>query len=328
NVEKYIKRCLDSLIRQTLKDIEIIIIDDGSTDGSPAICDQYAKKDNRIRVIHKQNEGLGFARNTGLNYAKGDYIAFIDSDDYINETAFNKAYQEAISNNTDIAFYGFNIERKPGLWESVTEKEFISWIDKDIQSFMLDMIACAPHVKKERRYNMAVWHAIYRNSIIREHQIRFYSEREIVCEDIPFNIDILLRAKKIIYLPDPFYFYCLNGTSLTSTFLPEKFNRLIHLHTILEKKTKNINNATLRTDRFFIGFIRSYILNLTKSERKDKIKIIKTVVKNPIWNELKGRYSPSYLPLYQKIFYTLILKKQVLLLYLYSHLINFLKSKR
>lgn len=83
NVEKYLDRCMESLLNQTLEDIEIIMVDDGSPDNCPQMCDEYAKKDNRVKVVHKKNAGLGFARNSGLDVAKGEYIAFVDSDDYV-----------------------------------------------------------------------------------------------------------------------------------------------------------------------------------------------------------------------------------------------------
>ena len=83
NVEKYLDRCMESLLNQTLKDIEIILVDDGSPDNCPQICDEYAKKDSRVKVVHKVNAGLGYARNSGLDVASGEYVAFVDSDDYV-----------------------------------------------------------------------------------------------------------------------------------------------------------------------------------------------------------------------------------------------------
>ena len=92
NVEKYLDRCLDSIINQTLNEIEIILVDDGSTDSSGEKCDEYKKKDLRIKVIHKKNKGLGYARNSGLEVATGKYIAFVDSDDYIDRRMFESLY--------------------------------------------------------------------------------------------------------------------------------------------------------------------------------------------------------------------------------------------
>ena len=99
NVEKYLERCIDSLVNQTLKDIEIILVDDGSTDDSGNICDKYAKKDKRIKVIHKENGGLSDARNIGLSIANGRYLQFVDSDDFIHKQMIEILYNTIINNN-------------------------------------------------------------------------------------------------------------------------------------------------------------------------------------------------------------------------------------
>ena len=94
-VEKYLDRCLNSLVSQTLQDIEIILVDDKSPDNVPIMCDEWARKDNRIKVIHKEvNEGLGYARNTGLKYVEGEYVAFVDSDDYVDTDMYRKLYEQ------------------------------------------------------------------------------------------------------------------------------------------------------------------------------------------------------------------------------------------
>lgn len=106
NVEKYIDRCLNSIINQKLEDIEIILVDDGSPDNCPQICENYRKKDDRIKVIHKENEGLGYARNSGIKIANGKYISFIDSDDYISEEFLYNLYTKAIEYDADACLGG------------------------------------------------------------------------------------------------------------------------------------------------------------------------------------------------------------------------------
>ena len=103
NVEKYLKKCLESYVNQTLIDIEIILVDDGSPDNSGKIADEYAKRDSRIRVIHKKNAGVSAARNDGLSIAKGEYVIFCDSDDWMNENACEILYSAAKKNNADIS---------------------------------------------------------------------------------------------------------------------------------------------------------------------------------------------------------------------------------
>ena len=107
NVQDFLAKCIESVINQTINDIQIILVDDGATDNSGQICDEYAKKDKRITVIHKQNQGLGFARNTGLDVANGDYIFFLDSDDWILPYSIKELYEIAKQNNADIVCYNF-----------------------------------------------------------------------------------------------------------------------------------------------------------------------------------------------------------------------------
>lgn len=106
NVEKYIRRCLDSILAQTFRDFELIIVDDGSPDECPAICDEYASKDERIKVVHKENGGLAAARKTGVEHAHGEYVAFVDGDDWVEDSYLEDMYGSAISNGSDLVFCG------------------------------------------------------------------------------------------------------------------------------------------------------------------------------------------------------------------------------
>ncbi len=107
NVEKYLQRCLDSVVNQTLKDIEIICVNDGSTDNSAIILEEFSKKDERIKIVNQKNGGLSRARNTGLEHSNGDYIGFLDSDDWIDLDYYEKLHDAAERNNCDIAFADF-----------------------------------------------------------------------------------------------------------------------------------------------------------------------------------------------------------------------------
>ena len=326
-VEKYLDRCMESLLCQTLQDIEIILVDDGSPDRVPKMCDEYAEKDNRIKVIHKKNEGLGYARNSGLEIATGEYVAFIDSDDYIDADVCQRLYDEALKNKSDAVFYGFNIETSKGRWQKSQEVEKnVCWTDKDITSFMLDMIASASEVSQERKYYMSVWHAIYRKSIIEDNNILFLSERDVASEDIPFQVDFLKCAKRVSYLNFNGYYYCLNGNSLTATFKREKYERFKLLRSILKKKLAEYPEADSRADRFLIGYTRTQLHHLMSSKTPHKIQEIKTILKDPIWQELKSSYPASNFTRPDlRIMYKLILGRHAHLLYINSKLINLLR---
>lgn len=329
NVEEYLDRCLKSVINQTLQDIEIILVDDGSPDRVPQMCDGYAKSDSRIKVVHKQNAGLGYARNSGLEIATGDYVAFVDSDDYMDLSMYSVLYDEAVASNADVVFCGFKTETQPGIWMDSNEvKERTEWDGNGVEEFMLDMIASAPYMKEERKYQMSVWHSIYRRSIIGDNNIRFHSEREIVSEDLPFQVDFLLRAAKVVYLPQTFYFYCLNGMSLTAIFKPEKYDGFKALYMLLNQKMKGIENYHLRTDRFFIGYVRSFLLHLFSSQYNDKKALTNRICKDEIWDIISKQYKASYLSAYPKVIYKVTLLHNTTMLAICCHFVNYVKKHK
>lgn len=329
NVEKYLDRCMESLLNQTLKDIEIILVDDGSPDNCPQMCDDYAKKDSRVKVVHKQNAGLGYARNSGLDVASGEYVAFVDSDDYVDTSMYETLWNEACSSKMDVVFCGFRIEQRNGIWKDSNEvAERTEWNGEGVKDFILDMIACAPYVKKERKYEMSVWHSIYKTSIIENNRIRFHSEREVVSEDFPFQVEFLLRANKVVYLPLVFYYYCLNGTSLTTTFKPEKYERFKALYKLLNDQLTDIPESQLRTDRFFIGYVRSFLLHLFNTDFADKKELVRIICNDNIWVDIHNRYKPSYLTAYPSMIYSFIIHKKHFLLSNFCKLVIFIKKHK
>lgn len=305
NVEKYLKRCLESLRLQTLKDIEIILVDDGSSDECPNICEQYSREDKRFRTIHKKNEGLGFARNTGILLAKGEFIAFVDSDDYVSADMYEIMYNAAKKNSVLLVASGRRFERPEGVWHLEKECEEEILIDeKEVKDYILNMVACLPYVKKERLHQMSCWRFLYSRKIINQYQLSFLSEREVVSEDVPFQIDYFSKMKSMVLLPNCFYNYCLNNSSLTSTFQAEKFCRYKKLREIIYNKILDEPTARNRVDRCFIGQSRQLILQLASSTDSfdKKYKTVKKYLNDDIWKELIS-YKPLYLPLFQGLFH-------------------------
>ena len=325
-VERYIERCISSLLNQTLTDIEIILVDDGSPDLCPQLCDEYAQKDSRVKVIHKANAGLGYARNSGLEIATGEYVAFVDSDDYVDVKMYNMLYLTAHKENADAVFCGFYTETRAGNW--IRSKEVLEnkvWGGDDVRRFALDMIASAPYEKIERRYQMSVWHSVYKRSIIEEKNIRFFSEREVVSEDIPFQLDFLCNSNKVGYIKPAFYYYCLNESSLTKSFKVEKFEGYKKLHSLL--KDKLVGETSLqRIDRLFIGYCRSYLISLLNSNRQDKRQVVRMLIEYMIWREISEIYRVDFLPLNSRICYYLIIKRNVPILITYIRIISALKN--
>lgn len=209
-VEKYLNRCVDSLLNQTFTDFELILVDDGSPDNCGRICDEYAEKDNRIHVIHKENGGLSDARNAGLNYATGEYIVFVDSDDFVEPDLLEKAYN-TIKNGYDIVSYGFNVIGVDGNISTITHmeagKEFRFEKQTDYLNFILRIFM-----------NFGVgWEAvsrIYRRDIIEKYGLRFEDNSRIFAEDMYFNLCYIVHTKTMYALKDCLYNYLRRNDSI------------------------------------------------------------------------------------------------------------------
>ena len=312
NVEKYLNRCIDSVVNQSLKDIEIILVDDGSPDNCPQLCDEWAKKDSRIKVIHKKNAGLGMARNTGIQHATGEYIAFIDSDDYVDLDMYAKLLKKAELHNADIVYCGHQQGLKDGTYinKSDFDRETIFDDKESIEELSINYF----YPTKGRIMTMSVWHSIYRRGIIKT---EFYSEREVVSEDLHFQISAILNSGKIVYIPDCLYYYCHNGESLARTFKISKFygyQKLIKL--LLELYPHRKSYVYYFYFTFTINFIRFFYSNQAIDKKKKK-QYLKQIYSDDIWKEVKTGTNISMYPKHLKIFYGLMNKHLFGLFYLF-----------
>lgn len=223
NVELYIKRCIESVISQTYKNLEIILIDDGSTDKSGKICDWYLKKDNRIKVVHQKNQGLSVARNTGLNMATGDWIAFLDSDDWIAIDMYEKLLFLAKSNDADISSCNtINVD------ENGSELEKKDYSD-DIKIFnQKEMIA---GLLDQKYVRFEVWNKLWRKTLISN--VRFVAGQ--VCEDVHFDRILFLKANKMVYIDHPYHFYLYKRPGNTnSSFKVQRFSIFDEFDSLIE----------------------------------------------------------------------------------------------
>lgn len=275
-VEKYLDRCINSLINQTLSDIEILLIDDCSPDKVPQICDNWAKCNPRIKVIHKENnEGLGFARNTGLELATGEYIAFVDSDDYVSTQMYERLYHTATETNSDIVYCGLNQEYKINSFKEIRDFARQTSFTKNQLNNLSIQYFNSPTGKN---LFMSVWHSIYKRETIGN--LRFYSERLICSEDLPFQIAILRKANKVTYIPDTLYYYCLNENSLSNKFKFEKCFQYFTLTNIIRKYYTHEEEKHIWC--FFFNSCQHFIRSLIKSNisTKNKIRWLNELCKN------------------------------------------------
>jgi glycosyltransferase involved in cell wall biosynthesis len=286
NVEKYLRDCMDSLINQSYKNLEIILVDDGSNDSCGELCEEYALNDSRIKVVHKINAGLGRARNTGLSYATGEYIYFLDSDDWLELRFFERMLRVIEDYGADMVICGFNrvTDKKVEVHNTVSETSVFS-NDKIIEDIFLPMIGRKSTQREDYTINMCVWTNLYKKSIIDENKIEFLSEREYLSEDICFNLKYLYYSKKVVMIPDCLYNYRNNPISLTNCYKDNEYFMIIRLYNEILKMIKALGleaRIEYRLHRFFLTKTRQTIALVSKSKMplKDKRKIIKVILED------------------------------------------------
>jgi glycosyltransferase involved in cell wall biosynthesis len=213
-VEKYLDRCVSSIVNQTYKNLEIILVDDGSPDNCPQKCDEWAEKDSRIKVIHKENGGLSSARNAALDIARGDYIGFVDSDDYIALDMYEKLVGILSVCEVEIVTFGCHKVDENGNIISSTEK--IIECDLTSENALKELL--------KTNINNYMWNKIFKSVIFKE--IRFPENR--VWEDMAICYKLFLLSEKIYCYPQELYFYYINTNSITKN-MNEKTLRDIFL---------------------------------------------------------------------------------------------------
>lgn len=189
--ESYLHRCVDSILAQTFSDFEVLLIDDGSPDKSGEICDEYALKDSRVRVFHKENGGVSSARNLGLDNAVGDFVMFVDSDDWIVSDCLELCIKEIFENELDALQFGF-----VQVWN-------------DSKSYRIKngtYILSGKQYLQTRNFNVAVWAGVYKRNIIEEYNLRFPSQLKLA-EDQIFTLSFFRYVQRIKYLEKSLYYY-------------------------------------------------------------------------------------------------------------------------
>lgn len=212
NVEMYLAECIESVLKQTYQNLEILLIDDGSTDSSGKICDEYAQKDTRIKVIHKENGGVSLARNVGLDLAQGEYITFIDSDDFVEKTYVEKMYNALIKNDSDLVFcrYANYINGKiEKVKENFPEKLIVDNKDKKFIDFISSFF------NKKNKVMGSAWRILYKKELIANSSFNINIK---ISEDLLFVLQTILTARRINFINDLLYFYRFNKNSAVHSY--------------------------------------------------------------------------------------------------------------
>lgn len=289
NVEKYIKKGIESLINQTLKDIEIIVINDGSKDNTLKILKNYQKNDKRIKIIDKKNEGVSIARNAGLKQAKGKYICFMDSDDWVEKDYLEQMYNKISKNNYDIVAcdtYAIYPNKKMYIKSNINDNQ-------DEKKLMIDAYA-------------VIWNKMYKKEIISD----IYFEKNIsFCEDVLFLYEVYSKVKKVGSINEPLYNYLQRENSLTYTYNEKIYDLIKGLDKIVEYYETNnyIDKYYQEIEYSYVRYLlATFIKRLAKTKNKTEFKkgcnFVKNKVKEKFPNYKKNKYLKSKKGLYLKYF--------------------------
>lgn len=281
NIRKYLPRCIESILAQTYKNLEIILISDGSTDGTDEVIREYAKKDSRIIPIFKQNSGVSDTRNRGLDIATGDYIGFVDGDDYIEPEMYETLLKNAIENNADISHCGYEMVFPSRVdYYYNTGKKVIQDNKKGIRDIIVgDYVEPSPCIK------------IYRKNIVNNLRMPINIK---INEDVLFNFYAFVNSKKSVYEDLPFYHYILRkGSAATSKINQNKlFDPVRVRKEIFEYSLKNLDNEiqSVAYSSYLNSIINLYrvVSNSKLKEYKEESFILKAQIK-----EIKGKFMLS-----------------------------------
>lgn len=321
NVEKYLQKCLDSVLNQTYKNIEVILVDDGSTDRSGQLCDRYAADYNKIRVVHKQNAGLGMARNTGLEHISGEYVIFVDSDDYLEPSFVEKMVKIVMYNCVDMCKGGFKRVYDNGKVKSERiYKNEVFQGDAAKLELLPRMIGSSP--SRHDSVEMCVCGAIYKAAPIKEHCLRFVSEREMISEDMVFNIDYMQYANGACLSSDCGYNYRINTGSLTKSYREDRFFAILHFYKEVKNKLISLGysqDTLLRLDRIFFVYLRVCIAQEKKKvsshSASEAAAMIREICFDPMVQNIIRHYPIKCLGIRQRVFIELVRNRVVIVLY-------------
>lgn len=277
NSERYLRRCVDSILAQALKEIEVILVDDGSTDSSSLICDEYAKNPN-VKVIHQKNSGPAITRNVGIQHATGEYIGFVDSDDYIAPEMYENLYAIACENDIDIVTCSYNVVEEKSEASKITHKDVQLPRDRIINQAEFQKLVCTAN---ETRILWFPVKSIYRAEIIKSNNISFPNLNN--GEETVFILECILNSKSMYYIDKPYYYYVQTPNSLTRVKYKENYlERLEKLHWLKDGVYKKYNISGYEADMYRYTMEHTLPLLLSnemarKSSIKEKVKLFKAM---------------------------------------------------
>ena len=312
NVEKYLPKCLDSVTGQSYQNIEIICVNDGSPDGSEQIVAEYMKKDSRIVLINQKNQGLSGARNTGIEAAKGEYVVFLDSDDWLDPETVETAVYEARNENAQLVMWSYVREfPAASVPKDVFKEERIVFEGEGLTNRLHRRMAGLTGAELSDPGNadsaVTAWGKMYKTECIRD--LRFVDTKVIGTEDALFSLQALCNIKKAVFINRHFNHYRKdNDTSLTRKYKPELFSQWQELYSRMEAVIKEnglpfeeaLNN---RIALSIIGLGLTELINTTS--HKEKIKKLTSIITTTRYQKAYAGLKTEYFPIHWKLFFTL-----------------------
>lgn len=292
NAEKYLCECVDSLLRQTLDSVEIILIEDGSPDGSGAICDRYAQQYNNIVVYHVENGGPSKARNIGLGYAHGKYIGFVDSDDYVKSDMFEILYSKAEEKNIDIMMCSYSTDDGKMLKPSNMEYGTLYDGKDEIINGLISCYSTSYHIGL-----YSVWNKIFNSNLLRRNNI-FFDEELIRAEDAWFVFECLKVSYTIGFVNTALYIYRQVPTSTMHTVQADRYERskAFRLKLLDEDKVLGI---VVDKNEFFCEFLYEAIIYCRAMMQQNNSEEVRSVLDDGFFYD-SCKYT-KYLPIHAKI---------------------------
>lgn len=330
NKAKYLEQFLESLIEQTLDDIEIILVDDGSKDSSLDISREYQKRDKRIKIIAQKNQGVSVARNVGIENATGDYVAFADPDDRVSPDMLQKMYEKCIETDSPVAISNYYQETKKAVIkrELKTSKDVLNKeaIYNDILSKMI-----GPLTIDEETIMASVWRLLIKRDVILENNITFPKGIHRM-QDLAFSIELFINVDKVCVVRDGLYYYKVHDDSATSVYDVNTFDQLIRVLPIIEDLLKkyNIKDNTIQermNNRYlFIGMksMSNEAKSTNPNSYKEASKAIKTICKHEKVQKALVDIDFKQYPFKQRVILNAIKKKQSFILFSYYRLAQIL----
>ena len=262
NAEKFLPRCLTSIKNQTYKELEIILVNDGSSDNSGLICDNYSIKDNRFIVIHKENGGVSSARNAALKIAKGNYIGFVDPDDWVENTMFDRLLHLINDNQADMSICGFFKETEDGKILNSSNKSEI---------FKLDQKQAINEILSNNSIKGYLWNKLFSADIINKDNKLKFEEEIHFCEDLLFCIQYIIKAEKVIYDSSFYYHYLVHGKGVSQTnYSIKKVTALNAISKIIDLLNDKKYNESKKYINLYMHMNISLLMHGLKEKKIDK----------------------------------------------------------